>query len=744
MVGYELISSGPDGKAGTADDLHDPFGRVLKQGVYAEAVGEEILLARLRGVELGRATVKALAEVFQVEAQAQEDAAAATSARSWEAPEVLLPPSDDLPALDPAPGAAAWRTLGPGAHTAALALPPEPRRYLVVAGALGPDGVATFAELSLEAGVPLQLEASLPRRLGSGESLLVPIRLSSLRDGQRLELQVSSEGPIQARLERGTGSALKVELRAGESRTALLRLSALGPRPGAARVRVRVLDGKGALLRELAASMRVIGDGSLRAQHTGAYVQRKAELRVQLPADARDARLVLAVSSPRDLLGEPGLRELGEAHPALSGWALALRGRAAPRALLDALARRRRSAGFALEPACAAVAWSAAHEEEEVGRDERGARASSELARALAELRSPASMGQRAALLVALAAGAPGASSSESGADPVAALVRQLRDEAWDAVESELARPAVMARLAAGLLLLDRRDAAGRQLFAAARGALIRGQPRGRVLGGDAGREGWVGTVALAIAARQLGEHALADELAAGIAPRLYLGWSDLEAAFWLLAASVYGGLGSASATAVEVRVGGGPSRRLQLREGVGTLALAPGDASSPITVSTRLGEPVLARLEARYRRPVAAARAAPLVASLEGHLGRVGEAAALEISIESTTATAVARPILEVLLPSAAELPEQTRRAIARARGVLRVEPTDLRGLVRFHLRPLEPRERLRLPLPVRWLAGGAVRGLALAVYDGDQPWRVSSVPARLLQLAFPPEEVW
>jgi hypothetical protein len=744
VVGYELVSAGPDGKLGTADDVHDPFGRVLARGVYAEAIGEETLLARLQGVELGRATLKKLAEVFEVEAAGEEGAPAAAGSKPWSAPRPLEPlGADELihrRADAPSPGAAVFRALGPEPALVTFPLPPEPRRYLVVAGAYGPAGVAAFAAAPLRAGAPLLLDASLPQQLRSGEQLVVPVRLTNLRDGQRLTLRLRSDGPLEAALQATTGPGTA----AGESRVVPLRLGASASRTGDAQVHLQVRDASGALLRETRYRVRVIGEGSLRAQHTGALVRDRAALRFELPADAQDARAVLTVSGPRDLLRDPGLRELGRDHPALLAWAHVLRGQPVSAALLDALSardpvRRARPAN-ALEHACAAVALSAS-------RLDRPARP--ELRATLAALPSslPASLRERSAVLVALAAGAPGLTRSGEPGDPVASLVSELREEAWNAVESEQARPEVMARLAAGLLLLDRSDAAGQKLFASARAALTRGPHGGRVLGGPAGQglEAWIGTTALTIAARQLGEDALAAELAAGIAPRLYLGLGGAEPGFWLLAASVHGAFGSAGPRAVELESDGAAPRRLELGEGgVGTLSLAGGRGRRVVVVRSLDGRPVLARLEARYLRPVAPAKAAPLSARLEGHVGHVGETAALELTVASESAKSVERPVLEVLLPGAARLDEPARRSLARAAAVLRVEPPDLQGLLRIHLRPLEPRQQHRLPLPVRWIGGGRCRGLSLAVFDADRPWQVSSVPARSLHLAPPPEEVW
>ena len=130
-----------------------------------------------------------------------------------------------------------------------------------------------------------------------------------------------------------------------------------------------------------------------------------------------------------------------------------------------------------------------------------------------------------------------------------------------------------MARLAAGLLLSDRRDAIGRELFERARATLRADAQGGRILPQeDSAVDAWIGTAALAVAARQLGEDAIAEELARGIARHLYLGLgNDAEASFWLLAASAYGVFGVATPEDVEVAVDG-KKHRLKLTQGSAAL----------------------------------------------------------------------------------------------------------------------------------------------------------------------------
>ncbi|MBN8617124.1 MAG: hypothetical protein J0L92_41480, partial [Deltaproteobacteria bacterium] len=65
IEGWEVASLGPDGRDGNADDLYDPLSRVVPTGsLYADAVGEDALVARLAGVSLGRAWVAQIEEEF--------------------------------------------------------------------------------------------------------------------------------------------------------------------------------------------------------------------------------------------------------------------------------------------------------------------------------------------------------------------------------------------------------------------------------------------------------------------------------------------------------------------------------------------------------------------------------------------------------------------------------------------------------------------------------------------------------
>ncbi len=63
--GWELASPGPDGVAGSADDVRDPFARAVPAGTpFAVASGEDALMAALGALAPGDATLRAIAAAY--------------------------------------------------------------------------------------------------------------------------------------------------------------------------------------------------------------------------------------------------------------------------------------------------------------------------------------------------------------------------------------------------------------------------------------------------------------------------------------------------------------------------------------------------------------------------------------------------------------------------------------------------------------------------------------------------------
>ncbi len=732
LPGYEVVSAGPDGRLDTGDDLWDPFARVLRSGsVYAAAVGEDVLLARLSGVEIGRATIAAPAGVFEVEPSGWSEEPTASARVTWgeEAPAVM--PVDPQPLATRAVGGrpasgGSTAEVGPAGGDLPVRLPVEARRVLVVAGALGADGRAAFTSEPLEAGAPVLLTARLPTRLHPGESIQVPIRLAWLGqpDDRLLDVVVEARGAIRAEI---VGAS---QVRAPPDRPAVVTLRVTGTRTGSGTLSL-VVRAAQSTLRTLSTRVAVVPAGLLRAQHDGAFVQGHAVLEAELPEDARPVRAELVVSAGAPgMARDPGLSTAAQRWPSLFAWTWAMRGEAPP-AEVEAALRGAVGSSTPLSAACAVVSWSARAAEDEHAEAERAA--------AVAALSPPTDPASQMAVLVALSGAASGLPAGTGEVDPVAALAAQLRERAWAMPHEARDRPALLARAAAGLLLADPRDAVGRQLVQVVRAELAAGARDGLVLGGAA--DGWIGTLALAIAARQIADDDLADRLARGAAPRAYLAArDDEEAAFWLLAASLLGALGPDATPSVDVRIGGGGFRRVALRDGS---ARIPLPAASP-RVELRSARPVFARLEARYARPVEDEGEGPVRARIEGEAGRAGEAAALEVVVSSHADEIVDRPVVEVVLPGAAAWSTAVQSAVLASAAVRAVDRPDAAGLVRLHLAPLAPRGEVRIPLPVRWIGEGRTAGLPVVAYDASRPNETSSTRGRALHLTRPSEERW
>ncbi len=297
-------------------------------------------------------------------------------------------------------------------------------------------------------------------------------------------------------------------------------------------------------------------------------------------------------------------------------------------------------------------------------------------------------------------------------------------------------------RLAAGLWLVDTGDVPAQEMVRLAKAALVPGKRGGKRLPGEKGDavDGWIGTLALAIAAHQLGDDPLVSELVAGITPRMYLGMQGAkEPAFWLLAASAYGVLGVRNPEQVRVVVNG-KSSTLPLKDGSAVLQLPSAQA----TVRVQSDSPLMARVEARYVIEIRKSSTSSLEAKIIGDVGVSGGVAALEIAIENTGSEELASPVVEVNLPSPGVLSAESRAQMEGSSRVLSVAQADKMGIVRIRLASLAAKESISIPLPIRWKGRGLVKGLSVSAYNAKTPWKVSSTPARTIRLKPAKKENW
>ena len=761
VPGHELVSAGPDGRFGTTDDMADPTARVLSAGgVYAEAVGEEELLARLRGVELSRATVMGLARVFDLRARSLCTRSREADRRRAELPAPLTP-TWDLDAMERAWVPTSVLTSGSrvfdfDGHEANLPLATgaEPRRYRAVALFWSEEGGVAIAPFDVQGGVPLLLEAQLPERMGSGEELSLPLSVTVLDDETReVEIAVSFDGALSAGL--GRSGAERQILRIGGGRFATTTLTLNTSEAGAATVRIVATLRGGGVSRVLEGDLRIDDAGILRNQVASTLlIDGEARLRIEVPADATDGRAELMIMAPSALMQSPEALELSREEPALAAWAYAVSGRDVPARLLDAMASEIDDAGMIegrvppISTACGIVVQSAA-EEDLLGSEGLRDWVQTSMPDDPSSGESAESRGDElrlgSALLVALASGA-----SPSGLDyedAIPGIVDELRSALRMAFRTHRGDAGMMARGAAALLLLDSEDGRGLAMLQLARESLVSGLRGGLVVRGSEGSETFDGveeveaTAALAIAARQVEDTELARGLAQGLAARSHLA-EELggATAFWFLAAGAHGVFGVGVLSEVNVHIGR-ESRRVSLRDGWARVPISLPRAGRDVVVLVSTpdeggaSESVLplVRTVVRYVRPARVEEDGPLRAVIEGDPGRVGEAAALELVVTSSAEEPLARPVLLVALPSAAVMDEAGLEAIRGSSSVESVDEPDGRGVLRLELSELGPEEETHIPLPVRWIGAGEFEGFASTAFEADRPWDLSVTPGRV-----------
>ncbi|UJR86143.1 alpha-2-macroglobulin family protein [Sandaracinus amylolyticus] len=746
LPGWELFSSGSDGVPGNGDDVADPSARVLPSGSpYAEAVGEDALVARLRGAELGRATIELLQHggvvPVSVGSVPSQPAAAAQQegARLW----------NDLPAeldADPEPLALRRPTepgLGAGGRIVTLGervpleIDEEPRTWGALVVAFTPEGSVALAEARARLGAPLIVTGAMPARLREGEpvSLSLVVTNASPQDRQ-LAIAVGGAAPIE-------GSAETLALAAGTARAVTIDLRGTAIGAGEATI---TLSESSEPIRTVRWRVAVdAGRHPWRVRSATALFREQWQTRLEQPAGATRAVARVVVMHPSALHRDPDLVERREHDAATIAWAATMAGAPIDPDLRARLLSSQQPDGSftghdpAVATASAIVALSALAEDDDD--------AASALQRARWALQStgtgPDDLAAWSQQLVALAAaGVPDpADAEEAELDPVSASAAQLRTRIRRSLRRVPEEPSLLARLAAGLLLADPRDAYGRVMFDRARAAVVEAESGGGLVlrpreARDSGFEQLSSTLALALAAHQLGESELAVRLVAGALDRDHvIARRGGEPLFWMLAAASYGVLGAGDAPSLAL-VADGRSHAVEFTNGI---AVIPIDAAREIEVSLRRSGPgvhVIARAETVLDQPFRAVDRAPIEVSLDGDPGDAGDVAALELTVRARERLP-GGVVVELQLPAGVEA-DDALLDLLRGRGALHVERREPR-FVRVTLPAMERGVAAVLPLPLRWSVHGTLEGLAVVAHPADDPGAITVLAPRALAVAPP-----
>ncbi|MCU0671812.1 MAG: hypothetical protein MUE69_03350 [Myxococcota bacterium] len=671
VAGYELLAPGPDGAIGSRDDLWDPLARVLPSGLYADAVDEEGLLLRLRGVSLAHATLTELGAIYEaVDSGASEGA---TPLARWSD----VPSPLTIPPIDPRPFATRPHAelVSPGTALARLALGDRPGRYVVVLYDAG-EPVARAPHVR---GGAASFVGQLPRRLPREPlRLRLPFVAFEALDGLRPELEVEgAEVRVLASPEAltpGTLGILEAEVRASDDGV----------------LAVRLVDASGRVHARAGGRFTLATENATRDRRAAAVVSAGTPLRLptEIPDDALDVRAELVALAPRRWHRDPTFVEATRARPAIGAWAEVLGGGAPDDRTRQVLAA---TPGDALDRACSAIVAAAL--------------AAPELARTTPEITGDLRVD--AAMLAALAPAAP--PPWRVGDDVFERLRRALRDASVTHADDL----PVLARAAAALLLADARDESGRAILARALEILESPPEDPPAVAGDPERDALATNAALALALHRADQPERARTILARDARRVWrLFERPDETTFWWIAASAYGVAGQ------DATLEGASFDA----DGIARIPLAEGAREARLNAS---GEGlVLVRYAARYERPLVH-HAGTFGLSIEGHPGRADRPAALELVVRAFEASDA--PVLLVRLPASSVFDLPARQALQAAPGVRSVE--DARdGALYVRLHPLASNEERRIPLRLRWLASGTRPGPSLAAWDDATPWNTSS----------------
>ncbi|MAQ15460.1 MAG: hypothetical protein CMN30_11780 [Sandaracinus sp.] len=681
VPGWVLTSAGPDGRLGTGDDLTEPFASMLPPGVYADAVGEaEVVQALSRGV-LDRETLRLL------------DIEGSSSGRTEPVALALPGPLSTEPAPFLAPSTRFDVAVGDARHQAPL--PPALVPHAVVAlGFGGPAGVRV-AVAPVEGAGGARLATTEIQRLHPDAPLTIPLVVVGAERTEGLRLEVQAEG-LEARLDDPTVGTLAVGAVAERS------LTLTAAEVGRARVRVR-LHREDRLLAERVLEPRVVDGTPQRTLWAGQVARGEWDVAFPLPEAAREPHVELIVTAPGRVDRDPRF-----AFDAIDrAWAQLMAGRGEA-VHLDTLP----APTDGVEAAQLTLLWAALSDTPRHPTAE-------------ARLRSADATEAPRLLTVLSAMALP--RWSESPRVGAAAEAHRLRERLWGVHSTE---PAELARIAAALLVTDPADEHGRAAYVRARREWVDAGDGARALPAERPADRLAGTLALALAAHALGEEATRDALLGSVGPRVHLAASaETDADFWLLAASALGAFGRDEGEATLVV--DGDERSLVFEDGLARVTL---DGSAGVAFRLVTGAPHLARVEARYGRPVEARDDAPLRVELEGIVGAAGRRAGYEVRVDGIAA--VGSPVLAITLPPGAHLEESALRAIRGSSAVRAVDGTDARGVLRVRLAAVAAEASVRFPLPLRWTGAGAWTGLAMAIWERDRPWAVTSVPARTIEV--------
>lgn len=790
----ELVSAGPDGKLGTADDLRDPFARAVPAKTpYAVASGEDALMRLLASLAPGKEALKRLLAAYaRVTAEvAEEKTGDAVSADVSEglignrAGESYGVGGLGLSGTGRGGGGSGSGTIGMGrmgtigkgggggyglsgfARVIRERFPPTlyfapamrvdasgqtefPLKlsdavttYVVEAIVWSADGWTWSAQTRIRVDKETVIDAPVPRNATVGDVLELPVRLANrMARGRTLAIAVYAPGKPDAPVVQRAG--VHVPAHGAVAVPIELKLQ----RAVDGKVSVGVLSEKGVALDAVSRKMTVRRPMRRVRRSVERLASGKATLRLNVPASAMPrGGAEITIRAGAGMFALPWGSVDGRWVAAWSGRA---QSKLTSRSTMSALYRR---PGVRLAWGVG-TAWAAPSV-----RDYLVSRALKRLTRGLSRRsRRSLSLRQRAKMLLMLAPAIRRVGARAKLAGDLAAVVRSLRATVNARVASVSDDPLPLtlaaAALAATAPMAKGSDAAAKDRLERVR-ELVRRARRHQISVGAytwiaTRKDGHVASALLALAELSLGERGRALRLLST------LGRFEL-AAQSTMGQGTMGSLGSwpkaLARVACSLLSGGRPAAtaRLEIDGRVTTVELHGGVARVPAPALARPGRHTIVidvapasrsslpklvlshvRATTEYGVPwsVRPERPGSIVVTIEGKSRGRDQRATLELLVTNRSPRTIAAPTLEVSLPAGAELDERGRIAMRRT---LAAGPDETRGTLRLVLPGLPPGGMRRIPLPIRWSVAGKLIGLGIAAYPGDRPDDLEVTPPRV-----------
>lgn len=792
--GLELVSPGPDGRAGTADDVRDPFARAVPEASpYAYASGENALLVRLGRMAPGSAVLAALEQAYgrlglaAVEEQVG-DAASATasegmlmgdqigesfgfgglgltgsgaggsgsgygrgvgglSGRHSRVPRIRR----GFASVQPGGGLGMLGDLLRERFPATLRFIPELRAdasgttrievpladaattYLVEVIAWSEDGWSWTGRTRLRTDRDLVVDAPIPVFATAGDEFSLPLRAANRSAADR-SLRLTLVGSEAVPIDEVQTELLRVPGGDAVAERVTLRV----PNAGRGTLTLIASDEQGRAIDAVRRPIQVVPEARRRGLEEQRWLRGSGELSLTIPSNAS----ALEAGRIRVMTSRAIFHDVGEAHEAIATWAALL-------------------AGETPEPdTLAAIADALATEPE--------APSAEELARFAVLWRYPRRMSSSVARLWLEALTRSIEPSANTGPDALTDQSRRLLALA-PAARSRRARPGLRDALERLLQSLrgdvemrsarTQNDAAGWAVAAAAlawttpRGAqvdrraheLVRRAERSLVTVGD---ERWleaqdrlVSTAYLALAeagiARPEAAYPLVRTLARrasddGVGPLPDLASAWASAVVTVLASGP-------DPTELHVMVDGS-SARISLEGGVGVLEDAALTEPGTHRVEVDADPTLLYQLEARSRVAVPWAhpppRTVPMTILVTPPRAQVGRRGLGWLEIRSRAPRLLPSPVVEITLPAGAIVDHPARVAMARHTiGMPRVDG----HILSLRLRSLAPGQRVRIPLQLRFGVPGDLSGYGVVAHAADRPEAMAIVPPQRVRVSMP-----